>query len=51
MNETWQTIIALALTGAALGYLLWQGLRRRGASPCSQGQCGCAKTAIKHRRK
>jgi hypothetical protein len=47
MNEIWQTLIALGLVGAALGYLIWRGLRRRGASPCADGGCGCQKAALK----
>lgn len=51
MNETWQTIVALVLVGAALGFLLWRGLRRRGQNACSDGGCGCAKGALKPRKK
>ena len=51
MNDTWQTITALGLAGVALGYLLWRGLRRRGASPCADGGCGCDKGGLKPRVK
>lgn len=51
MNETMQTILALGLAGAALGYLLWRGLRRRGGSGCSDGGCGCDKAKLKPKRK
>ena len=51
MNETMQTILALALVAAALGYLLWRWRRRRKESPCARGDCGCGKAALQPRRK
>ncbi len=47
MNETAQTIVALGLVAAALGFLLWRGLRRRG-SVCEG--CGCGQGALKKPR-
>ncbi len=49
MNETTQTILALGLVAAALGFLLWRGLRRRG-SACEDSDCGCDKGALKKPR-
>ncbi len=49
MNETTQTIIALGLVAAALGFLIWRGLRRRGG--CEDAGCGCGKSALKKSRK
>jgi len=49
MNETMQTIIALGLVAAALGFLLWRGLCRRG-SACEDSDCGCDKGALKKPR-
>ncbi len=50
MNETTQTIIALGLVAAALGFLIWRGLRRRGGG-CADAGCGCGKSALKKPRK
>ena len=49
MNETAQTIVALGLVAAALGFLLWRGLRRRG-SVCEGSGCGCGQGALKKPR-
>ena len=51
MNETMQTILALTLAAAALGYLLWRGLRRRGGRACSDSGCDCGKAALKPKQK
>lgn len=49
MSETLQTILSLALVLAALGFLLWRGLRRRG-SECDGSDCGCGKGTLKKPR-
>ena len=49
MNETAQTILALGLVAAALGFLLWRGVRRRG-SVCEGSGCGCGQGALKKPR-
>lgn len=49
MNETLQTILALGLVLAALGFLLWRGIRKRG-SACEDSDCGCGKGTLKKPR-
>ncbi len=50
MNETAQTILALALVAVSLGFLLWCGFRRRGGG-CEESGCGCGKSVLKPKRK
>jgi hypothetical protein len=50
MNETMQTILALGLVAAALGFLVWRWLRRRG-SACDDADCSCGKSVLRKPRK
>jgi hypothetical protein len=47
MNETLQTIIALAAVGLAVGWLGWRAFARRGASGCGSSGCACATGGLK----
>jgi len=49
MNETMQTILALGLVAAALGFLFWRWLRRRNA--CDDAGCDCSRNVLRKRRK
>jgi len=40
MNETLQTIIALAVVGLAVGWLGWRAFARRGQPGCGSGCAG-----------
>jgi len=51
MNETLQTIVALAIVGIAVGWLGWRAFARRGASGCSSSGCACPTDQIKARLK
>jgi hypothetical protein len=50
MNETLQTILALGLVAAALGFLVWRWLRRRGRA-CDDAGCDCTRSSLRKPRK
>ena len=47
MNETLQTIIALATVGVAVGWLGWRAFAHRGESGCGGAGCACATGGLK----
>lgn len=51
MDQSTQTLLALALVAGALGFLLWRWFGRRRGSACDEGGCGCGKTVLKKPRK
>ena len=50
MSPTFQTIAALAIAAAALGWLIWRSLAKSGKPGCGGG-CGCPTTEIKAKLK
>ncbi len=51
MDQSTQTLLALGLVFAALGYLLWRWLGRRRGSACEDSGCGCDKRVLKKRNR
>ena len=51
MNETLQTIIALAAVGLAVAWLGWRVFARRGQPGCGSSGCACPTDPLKTRLK